>query len=556
LSNLAVKFTVFDLSRWYSARVEARRRGEDDADSPFSMTALAFLAKGLFSDWHLDARAGVQEFTGAVHKLLRKEDIHLFGGKPRDNRVVWSRVLHESDFGELSVLPTLVRVYLAAMDGTCGIERDLGSLTRVLGAHVGPLDEDGHTAACLTEILLDGPVDESELATHAIPVQGACVSGTESSLLPTEFTRYCVAMWVAWHGRRFARRRFATKPKKKESPSAPRAGTSRSVSVQTAKGMDSPVRSASRSDGADDRTMLKLQRSWFAQRAERKGLANPQRGKDINKFHALTKKKMCKSAELVGARRQTKDQKNNPYTVPNLNPMRRMRRGNVLSKRPALSTRSVSDQGSRFSVKIVRLRSALPRHLPGVSVQGARCSVKVVSVCGHLSDIAGSGYINQKLGTSSATMWKVLSEVDLIVLSSVWEMDSERPTEERLIVAAVAVGLGKSLIAKADWTGTRPHISPAVVRLLPASKKGVERLVLATPLRTEAPRLCHMFEKIAKLPDSKWEILDEAPPTERPGKPKPKPCTTLSSLPQVRSFLSRARRVWRERAGLSGKYFS
>ena len=82
-------------------------------------------------------------------------------------------------------------------------------------------------------------------------------------------------------------------------------------------------------------------------------------------------------------------------------------------------------------------------------------------------------------------MWKVLSEVDLIVLSSIWEMDSQRPTEERLIVAAVAVGLGKSLLAKADWTGARPHISPAVVRLLPASKKGVERLVLATPFRTE-----------------------------------------------------------------------
>jgi len=155
LSNLAVKFTVFDLSRWYSAWAEARRRGEDDADSPFSMTALTFLVKGLFSDWQLDARAGVQEFTGAVHKLLRKEDIHLSGGKPRDNRVVWSRVLHESDFGQLSVLPSLVRVYLAAMEGTCGIERDLSSLTRVLGAHVGPLDEDGHTAACLTEILLD-----------------------------------------------------------------------------------------------------------------------------------------------------------------------------------------------------------------------------------------------------------------------------------------------------------------------------------------------------------------------------------------------------------------
>jgi hypothetical protein len=338
----------------------------------------------------------------------------------------------------------------------------------------------------------------------------------------------------------------------------PRAGTLRSVSVQTAKGMDSLVRSASRSDGADDRTLLKLPRSWFAQRAERKGPANPQCGPGIKKFRALTQLKLQKSTTLVRARRQTKDQKQNPYTVPKLNPMLRQRRGNVLSKRPAvlkpLSKRVVSVQGSRFSVKLLRLRPALPRPSPGVSVQGSRCSVKVVSVCGHLPDIPGSRYIKQKLGTSSATMWKVLSEVDLIVLSSVWEMDSERPTEERLIVAAVAVGLGKSLLAKAGWTGISPHISPAVVRLLPASKKGVERLVLATPLRTEAPRLCHMFEKIAKLPDSKWEILEEAPPTERPG-PKPKPSTTLSSLPLARAFLLRTRRVWRERAGLSGKYF-
>jgi hypothetical protein len=519
LAHLGVKFTAFDLGRWFSAREEGRRSGQDDADSPFGLTALTQLAKGLFSDWRLDSRSGVREFTGAVHKLLKKEETHLLKGEPRDNRIVWSRVLYESDFGHLTTLPALIRIYLATMEGTCGIERNLGSLTRVLSAHVGPLDEDGHTAACLTQILLDGPADETGLATQALPDSDSA----SHALIPTEFTRNCAELWVAWHGRRFRRNSYATKPKKVRT-TPPRLGTSASVARRTAKGMDSLADSSS---GADSRTMLKLPRSFFAQEAGRSGPANPRWGVKLAKFHSFTQVKIARSAVLLQARRHTKARQQNPYTARELNPMLKLRKGKVFTKSVSPGYSSSSSGPS-----VVRVSGSL---------------VKVVSLCGHLLDI--KGYSQERLSTSSsATMWKQLSKADLIVLDSVW-LDSQRPTEERVILAAVAFGLGKALLPKSAWKGAFPHKSPEVLHLLPATQT-VERIALTTSLRSESARLCDIFQHLSNHPASKWKLVDVSAPML-----KGKAIETLSSLSVARSFLLRVRRVWRERAGMSGKYF-
>ena len=73
---------------------------------------------------------------------------------PRDNRAVWFETLvpgFADDLfdGGFRVLPEMVKIYISALDSTCGIERGLGTLSSLLDAHVGPMDEDGHTIAYL-----------------------------------------------------------------------------------------------------------------------------------------------------------------------------------------------------------------------------------------------------------------------------------------------------------------------------------------------------------------------------------------------------------------------
>ena len=80
---------------------------------------------------------------------------------PRDNRAVWSTTLVPGFASDLftagfRVLPEMVKVYLSALDNTCGIERGLGALKKILDAHVGPMDEDGHTVAYLMDMRFFG----------------------------------------------------------------------------------------------------------------------------------------------------------------------------------------------------------------------------------------------------------------------------------------------------------------------------------------------------------------------------------------------------------------
>ena len=74
-------------------------------------------------------------------------------------------------------------IYLAAVDSTCGLEGDLGALTSVLKQHAGGIDQDGTTISYCTEILLDGPVSETDLAIRIGD------DDHDSQLTLTEFTR-------------------------------------------------------------------------------------------------------------------------------------------------------------------------------------------------------------------------------------------------------------------------------------------------------------------------------------------------------------------------------
>ena len=122
-------------------------------------------------------------------RLCAQEEERLKAGHPRDSRVLWESVLVGSCSGVLepndrvdTLLPML-EIYLSAADSTCGVERDLGTLSRILEAHKGPVDEDGSTISHCTELYLDGPHDETGIAT--------LVGGV---LLPTDFTRECARL--------------------------------------------------------------------------------------------------------------------------------------------------------------------------------------------------------------------------------------------------------------------------------------------------------------------------------------------------------------------------
>ena len=153
-------FTPLDLTRWHKALLA----GENE----LLMQNLRRHTAEMFSVWRLDGSLGARELESAARKLRRQETTFLTT-TPRDNRAVWFKTLEPGFASDLfaagfQVLPDMVKIYVSALDSTCGIERGLGALKAILEAHVGPMDEDGHTIAYLMDIRLGGPCSESDLA--------------------------------------------------------------------------------------------------------------------------------------------------------------------------------------------------------------------------------------------------------------------------------------------------------------------------------------------------------------------------------------------------------
>ena len=92
----------------------------------------------------------------------------------------------------LKWLPLVVEWMLSIQDGTGQVERDLGTFTRLLDAHKGPLDEGGLTAEDLARLAFGLPKDIS-----------AVVNGVEGDLHLTPLSLQWQQQWVHDHGRRF-----------------------------------------------------------------------------------------------------------------------------------------------------------------------------------------------------------------------------------------------------------------------------------------------------------------------------------------------------------------
>jgi hypothetical protein len=110
-----------------------------------------------------------------------------------DNRICWAMALTEIALqAPWAVRPC--RFYFSYLDGTCGVERNLGTFAAVLAQHQGQKTA-GATDynAMLAECRIDGPRCASDLF----------IKDEEGVLLFTDVSRELATVWLQRRGRRF-----------------------------------------------------------------------------------------------------------------------------------------------------------------------------------------------------------------------------------------------------------------------------------------------------------------------------------------------------------------
>ena len=483
LENL---FCVFDLKGWSKAFGKAREGTQGH------LNEVRRRARLLFTRWLLDAYLGVKEMEAAACVLVTEQASSTV---VQDNRKVWARVL-DPDFarrqttaGRFHALPNMVRIYLSAQDCTGGLERNLGTLKALLACHSGPLDEDGHRASELMEVYLNGPKSEEEIACRPQGV-GEFGSGPQNvgevSLVPTDFTRQCVELWVQHHGRRFRMYEHRQGHEKKR-----RAGTMASVSRSTAKGHNRLVQNASlHPDAKTHRTLLGIPRHGFVQRASRSGQANPaSASKAMQKYRKLTNTKKMRTRALNAARHRMRKTQTNPYSSSAFNPNKRLRCGNVFEKGSAAVR--ASEQS-------------------GVGVFGSHSHAQLP----HRSSICVANMTSSPLPIVESDCeyrwvsgWSSILEADLVLVQDVWFLDKSLPDEDALKQAFMIIAAGKVALSVSEWKGKNPHSSTSAVRFQPAAELQKATLVLCEPLASKHRSLCQIIEKCGRLPRSEWQIL-------------------------------------------------
>ena len=499
--DVGVQFTAFDLSRWYAASCDM------NAGDRSKLQCLERHAHMMFTSWKLDSGSGVRELSGMAFRLCATEEEHLRGGRPRDNREVWSQVLASdfrgpNDVGVNVLLPMLC-VYICATDSTCGVERDLGALTRVLAQHAGPLDDDATTIAFCTEVLLDGPDYETGLATNA----GG--SGHVTSLIPSEFTCECARMWVDHHGRRFCvyKKKLGRPPR--PSTRRPKTfvsikrGAAHAIDKLSTKGVPPPA----------ELTMLGLPRSSFM----RPSIQTNPASKPLKKFDSLTKKKRLAVATLAAARNSGV----NPYTIPGINPNEKIRKARVLAT--------------------VRPSSDAPVVRPGPG-----CRIPVLTcVREHVPERDGYRVTRLELQCSGVVLVRSIKDNHMVLLDSVWAVDHVPQLSELLTAVTLAVvALGKPVLPRSRWSSCRPSGPTAalVIQFRPIFKD-MQNVMMTDKFRRDNPLLASVIGELSKLPGSKWKLCQSLAGIQG---------TRLDVRHDARDFVLSVRRVEHRGGGLMG----
>ena len=550
-----VAFTALDIGRWTAAS-EENRQGRREA-----WDLLLKHSRDLLVLWGLSRSQGVPELEACAWALVGAERERLAASPGStdllDNRILWSRVF-DPDFvkrvranGELHVVPVLIRIYVSADDGTGQVERNLGKLKTVLEAHSGSTDEDGHTIAWLTDILLDGPEDETGLAVRASAqelsggqvVPADITVDVDSTLQPTEFTRSCCELWITLHGRRF--RVYAPRPTgDAQAKAKAKAGSMKSVAQACRKARDALVDRRAPADA--DVTLVGLQRDELARHSPHIRASE----KKIKNFIGTTAKKRLAMQQMEHLRRRGRARGVNPYSLGDLNPTKKLRRGPTLS--------GCQGVPGDPAVHPARLRA-------GGAVRVLNCTAT------PLQDVPGNYTISR---LRSASVWDDWRKADLVVWESPWQLDQQSAaTSDFLKIAFLATSRGAVVLPKSAWRpGLRaPHRAPELVRFTRASTLDKATLVMGDGFRGMHPALASLIQKACC--NSKWDVVKVLPPQpdaqpkaqakakgkakgKAKAKPKPQLVVQFSSLQDVRCFLQRVRRVSRsEDAGLAGSYF-
>ena len=535
MNDMGVKFTCFDLRRWHEALQDTKNKADRS-----KLDLLYKQTRDMFTCWAMNGSQGVRELSNLACRLCEVEASHLNAGAPRDNRIAWAQVLEPGFLDENDACTTLLpmlKTYLVASDSTCGVERDLGSLTRVLAAHAGPTENGGETIADLVEVLLDGPSDETELAespkVEAEASQGVVHQGVihESLLQPTDLCREFARMWVDSQGRRF--NRYARGQKSGPKPK-PKLGTMAEVARNTEKTMRK-LKSSEQPVDRDARTVLGLTLKEFARAP---GTANPAKSSaKLKDFDDLTKRKVIAGETLqrarvgVGASGSSASGSSgpNPYGIDSLNPKSKLRLGKVLHG-PLMPNE--------------RLRKV------GVRASG---SVGVMDFC-KFPLPPRAGYTVARPLDAVADLLRQVQNANMVVMDTPWFVDGQgTPTRLGLAMNFAAVALGKPVLARAHWCLCReqPHGPPNqhVVFFQSAMRMLPRRLVLSPSFRLSNAWLCRFIEAVVQADaKSQWEV--------KPDGGQGAAATTLATLADVRRFILGVRRVWYAGgARMGGGYF-
>ena len=515
--DLAVLFTCFDLVRWHEAN-ETMKAGDRTKHMLLDRHLYA-----MFRGWKL-SRSSVPVFKSVANRLLDIEGQHLKANAPRDNRTAWAQVLESSLFQANDLtddVQLMVCIYLASRDSTCGIERDLGALSKVLEVHRGPVDDDATTISSCVEVLLDGPQSEADLGYHLAGEGESPESSSSHSscLVATDFTRECASLWVDLRGRRFRvyRPGNGKKPGPKPGKNKNQKGLT-GLKVRVKAAMD---RLASRGSGGllSQSTILSLPRDSFCRRP---GQANPaKQSVNLKKFDNWTKKKRIMATHLQQARKMVRG---NPYTSSDLDPRRKLRRGHVISghqlPREPGTRRVQRSPGGAAIVAVDACKVSVPER------EGYRVSRPATD---H-----GASSLVQQVQTSR-----------MVIMDSPWQCDNlSSQGDLALAIYFATVALGKPTIGRVQHlqSSSLGPTDRALVLYRPISRGTKLSIFLGEDFKRERPLLRDVISGIVKMRDSVWTLADESGSA----------CVRIRSPSDVRSFLLDFRRAGHSGGGVLG----
>jgi len=525
-SGLVIAFAAFDLNLWHQgmSMQESGKQQEGDLILQSQESRAHRLAKAYWSI--ADIARTATDLCSTARSLRQQHIIALRGKGIADNRVVWAAAL---DQGICSAgLASLVYWYIALIDITGPVERNLGKLVAVWLQHVGSHDQDGMSLAAALVVALEGPMCESELvAVHSSstqlagggmhPLQGPLtlvdtleaaerIGHAEWALTP--FTKRCAELWVAHRGRRF--RVYKTQRKGFQRHAT---GTDSALARRQGHALDALFDAAGTEKALSagrHMTILQVPRSHLLCRGRNPG---PNKfGKVMQRFVDLTKKKAVANTVSLKSK-----------SVPKL------RLGSLFT--------SPSEQAHRHSAP---------------SSVGVKGCLYVAS--GQVPDTRGP-YTFHRWRDVFKSSSKLLDEIVVTVLDKPEDVATQRCCQglnetEYLHVLLAVVARGMTVMDRHTvTTSPHPETAPGAIKHQPAQLVVPAKIEFSKAFASKHPRTTALFRACSTpaVRKGRWHvsILESDTSSCSPG------ATLITSTQDCFVFLRQARRL-RSATGVRG----